>query len=603
MNDMTTPSIDPLDVADPGAIGRRRFLAGAGAVVGATTVGSVLPEGFAAAALPPGASNFHILENPVRLSDTRDPGRFPFERLSDRKIRVAVAGRADVPAEATAAIFTVTAVNFGLFNHATGYPAGATLPLASNLNMSPFAVNANMATIKLGEGGAIDVESLFPCHLIVDVIGYYRPVAGKVRAGRYVSLDTPRRAYDSRLLTAGGPQSIIPDNSFTTIDVTAEIPPAASAVVLNLTATECTRAGHFSVVPAEYNGPAPSTSSLNASTPGDTRASAVVCRVTTTPDNRRRIKVYSIFSAHLIVDVAGYYTSEIAAESLDGLFVPLPPQRIKDTRDPGEIGRLWPGWIVEAPLPASVASQASAVVMNVTGVNSRAAGFLTVTAARQKVPFVSNVNWTGPGAVVPNHVVSATTATYGVQAYSSHGAHVIFDLNGYFTGTPKLPRLAAPQNPPPPAAPPDWIMSIPKLGLISTVKSGDPGLVTDSGFSWHWTGTGYLGQNAHVAAFAHRTEAGGPYRNVHLLEVGDTMTVSTFDGREFLYRMVRRDLTDALNTNILNATRAHPGNTFSLIACTVGHDRTKSAWPDIWAPTSLKFRIVVTFELVSWREV
>jgi hypothetical protein len=66
--------------------------------------------------------------------------------------------------------------------------------------------------------------------------------------------------------------------------------------------------------------------------------------------------------------------------------------------------------------------------------------------------------------------------------------------------------------------------------------------------------------------------------------------------------MVRRDLTDANNANILAATRFHAGTTLSLIACTVGYDRSKSRWPDMWAPTSLKYRIVVTGELVSWRE-
>ncbi len=410
MNDSTpTPASPVSDVG--GAFGRRRFLAGAGAVVGAATAGSFLPEGFAEAETPAGAGNFHILDNAVRLADTRSPGAYDVDRVNDRRIRVRVGGVAGVPDEATGAVFTVTAVNWGDPNHVTVFPTGQALPLASNLNTTPWAVNANMVTVKLGSTGSIDVESLMPCDLIVDVLGYYQPVDGAVRAGRFVSLDTPRRAYDSRELTAGGPLSIIPDDSFTTIDVTAETAPTASAVVLNLTATECTRAGHFSVVPEGYDGPPPSTSSLNASAPGDTRASAVVCPITTI-GGRRRIKVYSIFSAHLIVDVAGYYTGESAALSQIGLFVPLAPTRIKDTRAPGEIGRLWPGWIVEAPLPAAIAGEASAVAMNVTGVESRAAGYLTVTAARQKVPFVSNVNWTGPWAVVPNHVISAATDTH-----------------------------------------------------------------------------------------------------------------------------------------------------------------------------------------------
>ena len=58
---------------------------------------------------------------------------------------------------------------------------------------------------------------------------------------------------------------------------------------------------------------------------------------------------------------------------------------------------------------------------------------------------------------------------------------------------------------------------MPKLGLTSQVRAGDSNAVTNAGYSWHWTGTGYMGQDAHVAAFAHRTRHGGPYRNIHLL--------------------------------------------------------------------------------------
>ncbi|MEZ5294744.1 MAG: sortase [Ilumatobacteraceae bacterium] len=133
--------------------------------------------------------------------------------------------------------------------------------------------------------------------------------------------------------------------------------------------------------------------------------------------------------------------------------------------------------------------------------------------------------------------------------------------------------------------------------------AGNAKTITDSGHTWHWTGTGYMGQAAHVAVFGHRTEAGGPYRYIDNMQNGDLITVTTGDGREYTYRMVGRYLTDAATTNILNATRANAGTTFSIVACTVGHDRTKSGWPNIWAPTSLKYRIVVNFELVSWREI
>jgi len=79
--------------------------------------------------------------------------------------------------------------------------------------------------------------------------------------------------------------------------------------------------------------------------------------------------------------------------------------------------------------------------------------------------------------------------------------------------------------------------------------------------------------------------------------------VTTLDVREYTYRMLRLFLTAGRTENILAATRLHPGPTFSLIACTVGYDRSKSAYPNIWAPTSTRYRIVVTGELACWREL
>jgi sortase (surface protein transpeptidase) len=294
----------------------------------------------------------------------------------------------------------------------------------------------------------------------------------------------------------------------------------------------------------------------------------------------------------LIVDVNGYFTGATSALAETGLFVPLDPVRVLDTRKL-PIGRLWPQWVVECKVPGTAATTASAVIVNVTGVATRAPGYLTVSPARLPIPGTSNVNWTSAGTNVPNHVITPITATHGFQVFSSSGGHVLADLAGYFTGTQQIAQLAPYTNPPPPAAPPSWTLRIPRMGLTSLVLDGDPKYVTDRGHSWHWTGTGWMGQSAHVVAFAHRTEHGGPYRYLNWLQVGDTWTVTTGDGREFLYRMVRRELTNSVTANILQATRNHPGTTFSLVACSKSN----------FLPTSLSYRIVVTGELVSWREV
>jgi hypothetical protein len=337
----------------------------------------------------------------------------------------------------------------------------------------------------------------------------------------------------------------------------------------------------------------PKTSSLNVNRANETRAVAVIAPVTTV-NGRRAVKVFALNPSHLIVDVSGYFTSPSTAFAQSrGLFVPVDPERILDTRDPGQIGRLWPGWHVEGLVPGAAATQASSIAVNVTGVDSRNPGFLTIYPARSPFPGTSNVNFGSPHMVVPNHAISSITATHGYEVFSSGGAHVLVDYLGYYLGDPALPKIAKPVNPPPPPAPPDWILTVPRIGLNSLVQAGDPEAITDSGRSWHWTGTGYMGQEAHVGIFAHRTEHGGPFRNLNLLSGGDQIFINTGDGREYLYEVVRRDLTDNQTDNLLDATRFQPGTTLSLIAC---------SRPDFSA-TSLSFRIVVTAVLVSWREV
>jgi hypothetical protein len=302
--------------------------------------------------------------------------------------------------------------------------------------------------------------------------------------------------------------------------------------------------------------------------------------------------VYAHSAAKLVIDVSGYFTSDTSDLSTVGLFVPVEPVRVLDTRDPGQIGRLWPGWTVEGGVPGAGGAAGSAV-FNLTGVLSRNVGYVTMSAARRPRPDTSNLNFARPLQVVPNHVITPITSGYGYQVFSQPGSHIVVDYTGYYTGAPLTATTAAPDNPPPPPIGPDWVLRIPKIGLTSTVRAGNGDVVTNAGYSWHWTGTGYLGEDAHVASFAHRTTHGGAYRYLHLLSVGDQFTLTTFDGREYTYTMVRRDLTNGLVANILAATRLHPGTTYSLIACS----RTD------FTPTNVNYRIVVTGALVSWRQI
>jgi len=592
---------DPaVDMARP--FGRRRFMQGVGAAASAGALSAVLPA-MSASALTAGASAFAALPRAVRVVDTRTPGNYAFNRSSDVAISVPIAGLYGVPANATAIVATLTGVNRFQPNFVTVSPSGQPVPVVSNLNL-PFAfdINANLTTVKLGAGG-VSITSLWPCDVILDVLGYYTPVSGAVAAGRFVGLAAARRAIDTR-------PNYVGDDSISVIDVTDYIPADAGSLVMNLTATECTLPGFCTVFPYTEND-VPGTSSLNFTQFGETRASAVIVPVSTVA-GRRRIKIFTLRATKLIVDVTGYFTGADSSLSTIGLFVPLDPTRILDTRLPqfrpelAPGGVLWPDWAVEGKVPGAAGTDAAAIVVNLTGTATRGPGFLTVSAARQPIPGTSNVNWSVLGTTVPNHAITPITVAHGFQVYSSHGAAIIVDLAGYFLGSPKLPSIAPRPNPAPPPIRPPWWLEIPKLGVGIWVYDGDAKFITDSGFAWHWTGTGDMGQNASVAIFGHRTEAGAPFYYVDLLQSGDRWSVSTIDGRRYTYEMVRRDIADTAsrsdvrnNSNVLDATRFHGAPSLSFVACSVGYDGTKSRYPDVWAATSLKYRIVVTGQPVN----
>lgn len=592
----------PDDVSPELTFHRRHFLAGLGAGIGAAVVGDLLPWSSTSSAfadeLPAGASRFVALDRQHRLADTRQPadGRYPYSetvRAKGRHIRVQVSGRSGVPAGATAAVLTVTAINYANDNFVTVYPSGITAPDVSNLNMAHrYQVVANLVTVQLGSDGAVELESYDDCDLIVDVAGAYVSVSTAVSAGRYVGRDTPRRIFDSRHRIGGKPVA----GESIPIDVASVVPRDATAVMVNITIDGTDGWGFLTCYPFGQIE-VPDSSNLNVDGANQTRAAAAVVAIGTAAAGRG-FNIWTYGGGHVIVDLLGYFTGDESEISSTGLFVPAVPQRIVDTRKP-EPRRLWHNWMLESPAPGVSAIQASSLVLNVTAVDALGWGYLSVAPARtyrwtpSVYPDTSSLNYTERGATVANQVVTRITEDTGFSVYSYQGCHVLADYFGYFTGTPRQPSVAAPSNPAPQSIGPEWQLSIPKINHRTTVRDGDSIAVTDAGDTWHWSGTGDMGQSANVAVFAHRTDAGGSFRNLHLLTAGDTVEVSTTDGRLFTYEVVERHLTSDDRDEILAATRSLSTTSISLIACSRAN----------FLPTSLAYRIIVNARLVSWREL
>ena len=588
--------------------GRRGFIVGGAAV---TTVAGVLAS-MSSPAVAAAAPARYVALTPLRLCDTRPgPGRnFGFTRVASDVTRVEIAGRTvgdvTVPPDATAAVFTVVGINRAAGrNYLSAYPAATSWPGTSSVNMPARNATApNLVTVQLGNGG-VDILANKPADIIVDLAGVYVPAAGgRSKDGRYREIPL-RRVIDTRNGSVKpGPGSTVRVD-LTSLRGSAGLTADAVAASINLTAVAPSGQGYLTAYP--FGESMPPTSSLNVRR-GVNRAIGAIVKLGT-DDGRIGFNVFVENGAHVLVDVSGYFTGPGDNESSGGLFVPVTPVRLMDTRK-GHRGkkRLWPGWTRAFDVPSEYRGDAGTAVLNVTAARTMSRGFFSVNAAqtRSGTPTTSSLNAAGPNETIANHVVSRVS-TAGLEVYSSSGGDVLADLVGYYKGTGAGATAPVPRDPPPPAiAPPYWMIAppIPRLNGGRTVASGSSSHATvDSGRIWHWTGTGYVGNNrSNVATFAHRTSAGGPFYFLDRLKSGDRIYVSTGDQRTYVYAFNRRELTSKNSAQILAATRRLGGESLSLIACTVGYDRSKSRYPDAWAPTSLQYRIVVTFALEYWTD-
>ena len=137
---------------------------------------------------------------PARLADSRPGGLTDDGAISDtgtidagEVLTMPVAGRGGVPADGVGAVVVnIVAVDPTTSSFLTAWPAGVARPLASNLNFVGGRTVANMAIVRVGEGGQISVfNSAGETHVVVDVLGWFPADAS------YSGL-TPARMMDTR---------------------------------------------------------------------------------------------------------------------------------------------------------------------------------------------------------------------------------------------------------------------------------------------------------------------------------------------------------------------------------------------------------------------
>ena len=199
-----------------------------------------------------------------------------------------------------------------------------------------------------------------------------------------------------------------------------------SAVAVQVTATQTTGPGHFTVFPADKSRPL--ASSLNVMRPNHTLTNLVSVPVSANGE----IKIFSHSGSHVVVDVQGVF---VAANTSRAGRLELfdAPYRHLDTRESRKLGARSTTVI---DLSARVPQNATAAVVNLTSVNNSAQGFLTAFPYGSALPNASNLNYPDPNlrtAVGSQGYVALKDGKFNV--YSLVQTDLVIDVAGYFTGS------------------------------------------------------------------------------------------------------------------------------------------------------------------------
>ncbi len=416
--------------------------------------------------------------SPTRICDTRavssgtlanQCNTFPNTTLgtnSTLNVQVTgVFGTSVIPANATSVVLNVAATNTTQPGYLTVYPTGSSRPVASNLNFIAGETVPDLVEVGVGTNGYITVYNFMgSADVLVDIEGYYSPTTTSTTTGEYIPI-APVRICDTRAVSKGtalnqcdtSPNGTLSPNSTLTVNVAGSapggtldnVPSNASAIVLNVTATNTTQPGYLTVYPSNLTN-VPDASNLNFEANWSVANRVIVPIDPTNGD----ISIYNLIgTTDVVVDVNGYFTG--AASSLTGAsFHPIVPIRVCDTRsvskgtalnqcDTSPNGTLSPNSTLTVNVAGSapggtldnVPSNASAIVLSVTTTNTTQPGFLTVyptPSTPSSEPIVSDLNWY-QGETRANLVVVEIGANNSVNVYNALGStDVIVDVMGYY---------------------------------------------------------------------------------------------------------------------------------------------------------------------------
>jgi hypothetical protein len=206
------------------------------------------------------------------------------------------------------------------------------------------------------------------------------------------------------------------------------VPADASAIVMNVTATDATAGSYLTVYP--HGTLMPNASNINFG-PGET-----IANLTTVGVGGMGSVVFAnaVGATHVVVDVVGYYDN---GTTPGDRYTALAPTRIVDSRtSPAP----WDTPLTATPrdlvvrgasVPA-VPANATAIVANLTVTNADLGSFVTAWPAGSVTPNASNINF-GPGQTIASLATIEIGAGDAISlANAVGGTDIVIDVVGYY---------------------------------------------------------------------------------------------------------------------------------------------------------------------------
>jgi hypothetical protein len=381
------------------------------AALGPTEVANAEPSGPAVAYRP---------LTPARVVDTRE-GLGATRLAAGVMKRVQISGLAGVPVGSNAISANFTVVDPSSAGYLTVWNCAADRPVVSTSNFVAGDVTPNAATVPLDATGGVCLFSNVGTDVVVDVNGYY----GATGDARFSPI-APVRLLDTRetgtRLSSGQTVAL-------KVSGVGGIPSGVSAVTLNVTSVDPTATGFVTVYACE--GERPTVSNLNPH-PGRVRPNLVVTPVSADG----KVCLYSLRDVDLVVDVTGYLKAGVGKR-----FTPSTPFRLIDTRDrsrpelqAGTGGSpVQPGQtvVIQIANARGIPAGATGVSLNVTVTGATRPGYLTAWPCGDR-PTTSTANYDA-GEAVSNGAQLPLSASGTLCIYSMQSAHVIIDVNGWWS--------------------------------------------------------------------------------------------------------------------------------------------------------------------------